>query len=65
VFDRAVADADSLADMPVVQRVAAASGWLRYEAIDYLVDEAFTQAKGDARVMDRVGVRHSADSHPR
>jgi hypothetical protein len=53
VFERAVADPDSLADLPVVQLMAGEEGgWLGYESISYVVDKAFRNAGGQAEVMD-------------
>lgn len=47
-FTRAIADPDTLADLPVVQLMAADDGgWLGYESISYLVERAYRQVKGE------------------
>lgn len=50
VFDRAVADPDSLAELPVVQLMATdEGGWLGYESVSYLVNDAYRQVDGSPR----------------
>ncbi|GAB1516059.1 DUF4240 domain-containing protein [Actinophytocola sp. KF-1] len=52
VFTRAVADPDSLADLPVVRRMAEDKGWLGFESLSYLVGDAYERVRGDAEPLD-------------
>jgi hypothetical protein len=46
-FTRAVADPDTLADLPVVVAMSRDEGWIGYESLRYLVRKAYQQAHGD------------------
>ncbi|ATE56051.1 MULTISPECIES: DUF4240 domain-containing protein [Actinosynnema] len=69
VFEAAVADPDSLADLPVVLRMAReGGGWLGYESMSHLVRDAYKRARGEsdsllAAVAERRGavVRRKPD----
>lgn len=53
VFDRALADPDSLAELPVVQLMATEEGgWLGYESVSYLVNDAYRQVAGNLEDLD-------------
>jgi hypothetical protein len=53
VFTRAVADPDSLADLPVVRRMAGDKGWLGFESLSYLIKDAYLRAGGDAESFEQ------------
>jgi hypothetical protein len=54
VFDQAVADPDSLADLPVTRLMATdEGGWLGYESISYLVADAYRQVNGNLKGFDQ------------
>lgn len=58
-FTRAVADPDSLADLPVVVRMAGgASGWIGYESVGYLAKSAYERAAGETGTFDDLVDRH-------
>ncbi|GAA2696698.1 MULTISPECIES: DUF4240 domain-containing protein [Actinosynnema] len=49
VFEAAVADPDSLADLPVVRRMALeGGGWLGYESVGHLVRDAYKRVRGES-----------------
>jgi len=52
VFTRAVEDPDTLADVPVVQRMATDDGWLGFESISYLVRKAYERVQGESDTLD-------------
>ena len=52
VFTRAVADPDSLADLPVVRRMAADKGWLGFESLSYLVRDAYQRVRGETESLN-------------
>lgn len=52
VFTRAVADPDSLADLPVVVRMADDKGWLGFESLSYLVRKAYERVQGETTSLD-------------
>ncbi|MEV0679109.1 DUF4240 domain-containing protein [Actinosynnema sp. NPDC050436] len=55
VFTRAVADPDSLADLPVVARMGGdGKGWIGYEAVGYRVADAYRRVKGETDTLDAV-----------
>ncbi|MFF5228708.1 DUF4240 domain-containing protein [Dactylosporangium sp. NPDC000521] len=52
-FDRAVADPDTLADLPVVQRMGTTGeGWLGCEAMLYVARTAYTRSTGSPSGYD-------------
>ncbi|MFI5908616.1 DUF4240 domain-containing protein [Dactylosporangium sp. NPDC051541] len=51
-FSAAVDDADSLADLPVVRRMADGAGWLGCEALLYAPRTAYRQVTGDVDAFD-------------
>lgn len=53
VFTRAVADPDSLADLPLVVRMADDKGWLGFESISYLVRKAYERVRGETTSLDK------------
>jgi hypothetical protein len=52
VFTRAVADPDSLADVPVVRRMAQDTGWLGFESLGYLARDAYERVQGEVASFD-------------
>jgi len=52
VFTRAVADPDSLAELPVVVRMADDKGWRGFESISYLVRKAHERVRGETASLD-------------
>ncbi|MFJ6725682.1 MULTISPECIES: DUF4240 domain-containing protein [unclassified Streptomyces] len=53
VFERAVADPDSLADLPLVVRMSRGeSGWLGFESLNHLVREAYREVRGETDTLD-------------
>lgn len=52
VFTRAVADPDSLADVPVVRQMASDKGWLGFESLGYLVRDAYQRVRGETESLD-------------
>jgi hypothetical protein len=52
VFTRAVADPDSLADVPVIRAMAADKGWVGFESLSYLVRRAYEQVMGEVGSLD-------------
>jgi len=52
VFTRAVADPDSLADVPVIRLMAADKGWVGFESLNYLVRGAYEQVAGSAESLE-------------
>ncbi|MEU4805350.1 DUF4240 domain-containing protein [Actinosynnema sp. NPDC023587] len=54
-FTRAVADPDTLADLPVVVRMGTGNkGWIGYEAVGYLVKDAYRAVRGEVDSFDAV-----------
>ncbi|MFI6514924.1 DUF4240 domain-containing protein [Spirillospora sp. NPDC050679] len=52
-FERAVADPDSLADLPVVRRMGTeGQGWLGCEGFSYAARDAYRRARGEADAFD-------------
>jgi hypothetical protein len=52
-FGRAVADPDSLADVPVVARMCREEGgWIGYEGLGCLIRDAYEKARGEADSFD-------------
>ncbi len=52
-FTRAVADPDTLADLPVVIRMGRDDdGWIGYESLSYLVKDAYRTMRGEADSFD-------------
>ena len=53
VFSRAVADPDTLADLPVVARMGRnESGWIGYESLSYLIKDAYRRVTGETDSLD-------------
>jgi hypothetical protein len=52
VFTRAVAEPDSLADLPLVVRMADDKGWLGFESINHLVRKAYHRVQGETASLD-------------
>lgn len=52
VFTRAVADPDSLADVPVIRLMAADKGWVGFESLSYLVRGAYERVVGEVGSLD-------------
>lgn len=46
-FTRAIADPDTLAEHPVVRRMADDDGWIGYESLSYLVEDAYQKVQGE------------------
>lgn len=53
VFTRAVADPDSLADVPVIRAMATDKGWVGFESLSYLVRGAYERVVGEAGSFDQ------------
>jgi hypothetical protein len=52
-FDRALADPDSLAGLPVVTRMSVdGKGWLGYESLSYLIKDAYRGAAGETGSLE-------------
>ncbi|KAB2343614.1 DUF4240 domain-containing protein [Actinomadura rudentiformis] len=52
-FTRAVADPDSLADLPVVVRMSRdESGWIGFESLDHPISEAYRRSQGETESLD-------------
>ena len=52
MFTRAVADPDSLADVPVIQAMAADKGWVGFESLSYLIRGAYERVVGEVGSLD-------------
>lgn len=52
VFTRAVAEPDSLAELPLVVRMAEDKGWLGFESISYLARKAYERVQGETTSLD-------------
>ncbi|MEW2354864.1 DUF4240 domain-containing protein [Spirillospora sp. NPDC029432] len=63
-FTRAVADPDSLADLPVVGRMSREeSGWVGFESLGYPIKDAYQRSQGETDSFDaavEAGVRAMA-----
>ncbi|MFD9427814.1 MULTISPECIES: DUF4240 domain-containing protein [unclassified Streptomyces] len=51
-FTRAVADPDSLAELPVVVRMSGGSGWIGYESLSGPTAEAYRGITGETESLD-------------
>lgn len=52
-FNRAVANPDSLADVPTVTRMSReAGGWIGYESVSYLISDAYRRVRGETDSLD-------------
>ncbi|NEB00986.1 DUF4240 domain-containing protein [Streptomyces sp. SID13726] len=53
MFNRAVEDPDSLADLPTVARMSREEGgWIGYESVSYLIEDAYRRIQGETDSLD-------------